>query len=175
MSSPEILIVYSSRKTGNSKKLAEAIYKKLDVKAVISSIEQAPAPDKFNYVILGFGVYHGWPDDLMREYMTKCNNQPVGLFMTLGAWPDSNHAAIAIGRAEGLLSSSKVTAKYICHGQLDDDLIARLNKLPPTSPHAMTTERKTRIKAAASHPDENDAVEAAKIFNLAYRANFKSI
>lgn len=168
MKKHNILIVYSSRATQNSKKIAEALAWIFSSEAVIASVENAPAPDKFNYVILGFGVYHGWPDDAMRAYMKNCRKQDVGLFMTLGAWPDSSHASVCMGRAEGLLESCRISGRYICHGKLADDLVERLSKLPEGSPHAMTDERRKRIEAAAAHPNAKDCAEAVEIFRKAY-------
>lgn len=55
------LVVYSSR-TGNTEKLARAIAGALGPDCTLSRAEDAPPPEKFDFIAFGFGVYRGWPD-----------------------------------------------------------------------------------------------------------------
>ena len=162
----KILVVYSSRiATGNTKKVAEAIAARLGCPAWHA--EDAPDPDDYDFIALGFGVYRGWPEGDMRAYMKKCKSKNVGLFMTLGAWPDSTHAATAMGRAEGLLDSCTVKARFICQGGYTQDFLEHLKSLPPGNPHGWTPERAERILEAMKHPDRQDLDKAADTFAAA--------
>ena len=163
----KVLIVYSSRSTGNSKMIAEYLADKFSDKAVLSSAGDAPDPNKFAYVIVGFGIYRGWPDGDMRAFMQRCNSQKVGIFLTLGAYPDSDHAKNCMGRAEGLLQSCSVVGKFICHGKIDPELVERM-KGRSSGPHSWNPEREERIGIAADHPDENDCSKAYEIFSAAF-------
>ena len=67
------LVVYSSR-TGNTRKIAEAIAAVLPG-CEIHPVESAPAPDA-----------------QAKAYLETVRDANVALFGTLGAWPDSDHA-----------------------------------------------------------------------------------
>ncbi len=169
MSRKNILIVYSSREaTGNSKKIAEALAGHFGEQAVLSSAGNAPDPSGFAYVIMGFGIYHGWPDGDMRAFMRRCKSVPVGLFLTLGAYPDSDHAKSCMGRAEGLLQSCLVRGRFMCHGRLDPALIERM-KNRASGPHSWNEERARRIDAAETRPDANDFERAIEIFSEGWK------
>ena len=144
----KILIVYASRETGNSARVAQAIADRLGPECSLFPAAQAPDPEGFDFIALGFGVYRGWPDGDMIAYMKRCRKKKVGLFMTLGAWPDSLPAANCLGRAEGLLADCTVCVKFACQGAYAPAFLARLRSLPPTSSHGWTPERARRITEA---------------------------
>ncbi len=160
----KILVVYTSRETGNSRKLAEAIAAKFGDSCVLANAADAPKPDNFDFIALGFGLYRGWPDGDMRAFMKRCRKKDVGLFMTLGAWPDSEFAYTALGRAEGLLENCKTRVKFVCQGGYTDEYIERLKAKPAGGVHGWTPEREERIMEACKHPDESDLNEAAERF-----------
>lgn len=160
----KILVVYASRESGNTKKLAEAIAIRFGEDCRLFPAADAPAPDDYDFIALGFGVYRGWPDGDMRAYMKLCRGKNVGLFMTLGAWPDSDHAVTCLGRAEGLLESCHVVTRFACQGAYTPEFLNKLKSLPPESSHGWTSERAERVAEAMKHPDENDLKEAAERF-----------
>jgi flavodoxin len=166
-----VLIVYSSRpETGNTRKLAEAIWRRFGDCAILRSVEDAPDPNGFRFVIFGFGVYVGWPDPPMRKYMKTCRNRDIGVFLTLGAYPDSEHAFISLGRAEGLMDTCKTRARFACHGRFHPDRVERMKKRPSDAHHPWTEERATRVAAAASHPNREDLEKAGDVFWSAWEA-----
>lgn len=163
----KILVVYASRESGNTKKLAEAITARFGNECQLFPASDAPDPEDYDFIALGFGVYRGWPDGDMRAYMKRCRGKNAGLFMTLGAWPDSDHAVTCLGRAEGLLESCRVVTRFVCQGAYTPEFLARLKSLPPESSHGWTSERAERVAEAMKHPDGNDLNEAAERFFLA--------
>ena len=163
----KILIVYASRETGNTAKVAQAIADRLGPECSLFPVSQAPEPDGFDFIALGFGVYRGWPDGDMIAYMKRCRKKKVGLFMTLGAWPDSAPAANCLGRAEGLLADCTVCVKFACQGAYAPEFLARLQSLPHTSSHGWTPERARRITEAMKHPDAEDLTRAGEMFSAA--------
>ena len=141
----KILVVYASRETGNSAKVAHAVADRLGPECEEFSVSRAPDPAGYDFIALGFGVYRGWPDGDMIAYMKRCRGKKVGLFMTLGAWPDSTHAANCLGRAEGLLADCTVCVKFACQGAYTPEFLARLKSMPPASGHGWTPERAQRV------------------------------
>ncbi len=101
----------------------------------------------------------------------------MGLFGTLGAYPDSEHAdhcrkqATALvkdNRVHGvtaLVKDNHVHGVFLCQGKVDPELIKKMAEMFkdfPDNPHAMTPERQARLAEAAKHPDEADLINAQK-------------
>ena len=141
------LVVYTSR-SGNTEKLARAIAAALGPECVLAAAADAPSPENFDFIALGFGVYGGWPDGDLRSYMKRCRRKNVGLFMTLGAWPDSEHAFLCMGRAEGLLENCTTRVKFICQGGYTPEHLARMKSRPADSPHAWDAGRRRSDEAS---------------------------
>jgi flavodoxin len=157
-------IVYSSR-TGNTRRIAEAIHSVMPEGTAIFPVEEAPAPDDYDFLALGFWVDKGAPDTAMSRYMEEVRGKKLGLFGTLGAWPDSEHAREAMQRAVDRVDGNTVLGAFLCQGKVDPKLLAAMAKMGPNNPHAMTEERRARIEEAAKHPDETDCARARQVFS----------
>lgn len=155
------LIVYSS-KTGNTKKVAEAVLSVLPAGAEIYPVESAPAPDAYDFIAVGFWVDKGTANAEAAAYLPKIRGKKVALFFTLGADPTSPHAAKSGENAAALLGENcEVVAKFWCQGAIDPKLVEWMKKLPAEHPHAPNPERIARWERASKHPDAAD-LEAAK-------------
>lgn len=156
------LVVYSS-KTGNTRMIAEAVHSVMPEGSLIHPVGTAPEPEGFDFIALGFWVDKGEPDKAMAAYMEKVKGARVGLFGTLGAWPDSDHAKESMQNAVDRVQGNEVLGAFICQGKVDPKLLAAMAKMK-NSPHPMTEERRARIAEAAKHPDENDCQNARNVF-----------
>lgn len=164
MENMKTLITYSSL-TGNTKKVAEGIYKVAPKGTVIASVEDDIDPKDFDYVLLGFWVDKGTADEKARRYIEKLDGKKVGTFATLGAYPDSQHAKDSMKKTRELIEPrNKVVAEFICHGKVDPRLIEKFKNFPAGNPHALTEERKKRHEEASKHPDERDIINAQGVF-----------
>lgn len=160
----KILLTYSS-KTGNTKKVAEGIYEILPEGSLITPIEGNINPNEFDLILMGFWVDKGMADEKAKKYMEKIEGKKVGVFGTLGAYPDSDHAKKTLKRVRELLEvKNEVVAEFLCQGKVDPKLIEKFKKLPASHPHGMTEERRKRHEEASKHPNEQDIKEAQKIF-----------
>ncbi len=157
------LVVYSS-KTGNTKKVAKAIFEILENPKEIWPVEKAPLPDEFDFIALGFWVNRGTADENTQKYIKKIKGKKVGIFGTLGAYPDSDHAARALKRVEELLSGNEVLGGFLCQGKIDPKVVDRMGKIAPET-HPMTPERRKRIEEAKLHPNEKDLLNAQVAFS----------
>lgn len=155
------LVVYSS-KTGNTKKVAEAILSVLPAGTEIFPVGNAPSPDAYDFIAVGFWVDKGTANAEMAAYLPKIRGKKVGIFFTLGADPTSPHAEKSGDNAAKLLGENcEVVAKFWCQGAIDPKLIEWMKKLPSEHPHAPNAERIARWERASKHPDATD-LEAAK-------------
>lgn len=164
------LIVYSSR-TGNTEKIARAVHEALtaegeysDATPIIVDIAcatDAPNPNGYGWIILAFWVNRGHADDDTLAYLEKLEGKPIGFIATLGAYPDSEHAATVTERFAGLVSTrNRLLGSFLCQGRIDPRLTEKFKSFPPDHPHAMTPERAKRHRDAASHPDDRDIANA---------------
>ncbi|MDR0568665.1 MAG: flavodoxin family protein, partial [Spirochaetaceae bacterium] len=98
------LIVYSSR-TGNTRKIAEGIARGFTGQGVqvrLVAIEEKPVPGEDEWTLVGFWADRGDADEKAREYLKSLRNRYVGVFGTLGAYPDSDHAREIAKKVEEL-------------------------------------------------------------------------
>jgi flavodoxin len=158
------LIVYSS-KTGNTRKLAEGIRRglaeALGQEPQMGAVEENPNPAGADWILAGFWADRGNADQKALQYLKSLEGRKVGLFGTLGAYPDSDHARDISKKVQDLVrEKNTVLGCFLCQGRIDPALTDRFKSLPADNPHAMTPERMQRHLEAAKHPDEKD-IEAA--------------
>ena len=150
------LILYSS-KTGNTKIMAEQIYKKLKEKfqiylCDISSIDNSGAVpcnlgtdplgvpldmeksskekiENFDFVLLGAWIDRGTLNKNAMKVFKRIKNKKIGLFATLGAMPNSDHGKKVKCTLEKLLKNKESLGTYLCPGQVDPKMIKKLEGL----------------------------------------------
>jgi flavodoxin len=157
------LIVYSS-KTGNTRKLAEGIFRGLSGAGELrlAAVEENPDPAGADWILIGFWADRGWGDQKTLDYLRSLEGRRIGFFGTLGAYPDSAHAQDIRQRIqEAGAEKNMVLGCFLCQGKIDPALTEKFKNLPPDNPHAMNEERLKRHAEAAKHPDEADIAAAA--------------
>ncbi len=159
----KMLVVYSSR-TGNTRMIAEAVHAAMPAGTELAPVESAPEPCGYDFIALGFWVDKGAPDAAMLAYMDRVQDKDVGLFGTLGAWPNSDHARESMQKGVDRMAGNRVLGTFMCQGRVDPRLLAAMAKMREDNPHPMTEERKARIEEAAKHPDAEDCVAAQRVF-----------
>jgi flavodoxin len=157
------MIVYSS-KTGNTAKVAQEIYERLNLENIseLHPVESAPDPASADWLLVGFWVDKGDADPRALEYIGKIMDKKVGVFGTLGAYPGSQHAEDVKERVGARISKNNaLLGSFLCQGKIDPKLREMFRGFPPGHPHAMTPERIKRHQDAESHPDNEDITAAA--------------
>ena len=155
------LVIYSSL-TGNTKMVAEAIAKTLPEGTVLLDAKNDFNAADYDVIFAGFWVDKSTADKLAGEALKKISNKKVALFATLGAYPNTEYAEKCLNNAATLLGENcEVVGTFNCQGKINPQLIERFKTFPADHPHAMTPERIARHKAASTHPDADDLVEAA--------------
>ena len=158
------VVVYSSR-TGNTQKVARAIYEALPEPKEIFSAKEAPDPSAYDFLALGFWVDKGTANAGSARYMKSVTGKKIGLFGTLGAYPDSDHARQCMEKARQMVQDNEILGEFLCQGKVDPDLIKMMETKMKNDPHhSMTPERRARLEEAAKHPDEKDLADARALF-----------
>lgn len=153
------LIVYSS-KTGNTKKLADAVYESIAGEKDIYAVDKAPDPGNYDFIAAGFWLMAGKPDPESMEYLKRINgDQSVFLFATHGAAAGSDHAKKAIDHAGTLVPAGAVKGAFSCEGKVDPKVMEKIRakENPP--------EWLGHAPAAEGHPDEGDIDKLKQVVN----------
>lgn len=160
----KILITYSSR-TGNTKKVAEAIRDALPGEAELIRAEQLlPEISGYDVVFAGFWADRGTANQESAAVLKRLHGQKVAVFGTCGAYADSEHARECLDNAAALVpSDSKVFSTWICQGKVDPKIVEMMAAMFPAGhPHSMTPERIARLEEAKKHPSEEDLRKAGE-------------
>lgn len=156
------LIVYSSR-TGNTRAVAEAIAHVIPEPCEIVPVENAPDVSDVDFLAIGYWVDKGMPDAKAKTFMEGVKGKKVGLFGTLGAYPDSDHANDCRVKAAELMEGNEILGQFLCQGKIDPKVLEMMAKMA-SDQHPMTEERKARIEEAKKHPNEEDFSNARSVF-----------
>ncbi len=143
------LVVYSSQ-SGNTKKLAEAVYEVLPEEKEIHPVDEAPDPSGYDWVAVGFWFKSGNPDPKSSEYLKKIKGTKLFLFATHGAAADSDHARKGMETAKALAEGAEIVGTFNCQGAVNPGLLEKV-KARPNPPEWIGD-----ADSAVGHPDEND-------------------
>lgn len=146
------LVVYSSQ-TGNTRKLAEAVFEIFEGEKEIYPIGEAPDPNTYDFVALGFWLMAGKPDPKTLEYLPKIKNTSLFLFSTHGAAVGSEHANNAMNYAKSLASEANISGSYSCQGEVSPKVLEKIRVKP--EPPVWLDDAPTAI----GHPDQTDIEE----------------
>lgn len=143
------LIVYSS-KSGNTRKLAEAVYDFLPGENVMKSVEEKPDTKGYDLVVVGFWLQAGKADPGSYEYLENLVPANLFLFATHGAGTDSPHAQNAMEGARSLVASSLVLGAFNCQGEVKEEFLEKVQKKDPQPPWVKDAGN------AVGHPNAHD-------------------
>jgi len=149
------LIVYSS-KSGNTKKLAEAVSNFLPGENFLKSVRENPDPTGYDFVVVGFWLQAGKADPESQEYLEKLPLSNVFLFATHGAAKGSAHAQNAMQGAQQLVGASQSFGSFNCQGEVKAEFLAKVQKKDPPPPWIIDAPE------AVGHPDATDIADLQK-------------
>jgi flavodoxin len=148
------LVTYYSI-TGNTKKVAEAIYESLEGDREIKNVEESPELDEYNLVFVGFPVHsHSLPHKVELLLKNIPQGKKIALFSTHGSLTGSRLSIEALEYAMVLASKAKVLGSFSCRGKVSPEALEVLIKSPE---HIAWAEM---AASARNHPDQNDLEDA---------------
>lgn len=143
------LIVYSSN-SGNTKKLAEEIFRQLPDDKDIKPVANAGDPAGYDVICVGFWFKGGQPDPSSQEFLKKCGHAKVFLFATHGAAAGSEHARMGMNKAIDLTGGATIAGTFSCPGEVPEKVIETASGKDPQPPWLKDA------PAAKGHPNGND-------------------
>ena len=150
------LIVYAGQ-TGNTRKLAEAINTLLGGEKTFCHIDDAPKPDGFDLIALGFWLQGGKPDPKSCGYLARIGRAKLFLFATHGAAADSDHARKAMAHAGSLAPSAQLLGTFNCPGEVNPAFLEKARQKDPPPPWIEDA------PDAEGHPDPSDISRLTRV------------
>lgn len=150
------LVVYLSL-TGNTRKIAEAIYSSLDGDKTMKSVDDIQDQElaQVKLIFIGFPVHsHSVPFKIENLIEKIPEEKQIALFSTHGSLTGSRLSHEALEHAVVLAKNTKVLGTFTCRGEVSLTILESLSKSPE---HKAWTEM---AASARSHPDEGDLEDA---------------
>jgi flavodoxin len=147
------LVTYYSE-TGNTKKLAQAIYDALVIDKEIKPVQEALTVEGYDLIFYGFPTQtHSVPPKAMSFITRLPKGQKIAFFSTHGSLRGGILPRQAFEHAVSLAANVNVVGHFGCRGQVKTELIEALMKIPAHEAWA------NEAQSAAGHPDEHDLAD----------------
>lgn len=151
------LVTYYSE-TGNTKKLAQAIYDGLTINKEIKPVQEVENTEGYDIIFYGFPVQaHSVPPKAMNFIERLPKGQKTAFFSTHGSLRGGILPKQAFEHALSLAINANVLGHFGCRGQVKAALLEALMKKPE---HKSWAEE---ASSASGHPDEHDLADG-KVF-----------
>ena len=148
------LVAYYSE-TGNTKKLAQAIYDSLVIDKEMKPVQEAKNTAGYDIIFSGFPVQaHSVPPKAMNFITRLSKGQKVAFFSTHGSLRGGILPRQAFEHAVSLAVNANVLGHFGCRGQVKAEVLDALMK--KLEHEAWVNE----AQSAAGHPDEHDLADA---------------
>lgn len=163
-------IIYSSR-TGNTKKLAEAIYNVLPQNSCDYYGEVDKIEDELSEVLyIGFWTEKGDADLQTIELLKQLKNKKIFLFGTAGYGESEKYFKNIINNVKKNIDSSNIIiGTFMCQGKMPLSVRARYEKMKQQNNLSINVDNLiTNFDKALSHPNEKDLKKLEKIIKSIY-------
>jgi flavodoxin len=148
------LVAYYSF-TGNTKKIAEAVFEALPNPKTILPIAQVQSMDEYDLIFAGFPVQsHSLPYKAEKFLQSIPKGKKIALFSTHGSLTGSRLSREAIEHAVVVSSQAKLISTFSCRGKVSPQALEVLSRSPE---HEAWVDMAV---SASTHPNEHDLAEA---------------
>ncbi|MGC4117330.1 MAG: flavodoxin family protein [Myxococcales bacterium] len=160
------LVCYVS-KTGNTRKVAEALFQALTCEKALSPLEEVGALSGYDLVFLGFPIWEFGPAEPAREFLeSRVAGTKVALFLThampsAGAPQAMSFLDRILGRCRRLAQGANVLGLFHCRGELSAEMAEGMAR----SDNPMLQHFASTRPESLGHPDEGE-LQAARAFAL---------
>jgi flavodoxin len=128
--SMKMLVAYTSR-TGNTKKVAQAIYEEIEGEKAIKEFNDVTTLDDYDLVFVGFPVENFGPCEKAKDFLKSfCVDKTIVLFITHAAPEYLKFVPGWLVKCIEAASESNVAAVFNCQGDLAEDVRQSMLKNP---------------------------------------------
>jgi flavodoxin len=152
-----ILVAYYSL-TGNTKKVAEAIYEALPEPKELKKLKDIDSIEDYDLIFVGFPVHsHSVPYPVETFLRRLPAGLPVALFMTHGSIPGTRLSREALEQDLILAGKTRILGTFTSRGHVSAQAMDVFSRSPE---HELCGEMAV---TARHHPDQND-LDDAQVF-----------
>lgn len=125
------LVAYMSR-TGNTRKVAEAIFGELDDEKELKPVEEVGSIEGYDVAFMGFPIERMGPTRKAAQALERCcvDGRKVVLFITHAAAEDSRDLPPMLEKFRQAARGATVVDMFHCQGQLDKTTKRIMSLLP---------------------------------------------
>lgn len=155
----KILVTYFSL-TGNTKKIAEAIYSEIRQNKEIKKLQEVASLDGYDLAFIGFPLHAFGPPKEVEEFLQeKVNGKNIALFITHAVAETYSQLKDALVKYEKVAAGANIVGIFNCQGELSKTLADILL-------HSADTNLQTFGKMRDSNIGQPDAsrIKKAKVF-----------
>ncbi|MBW2560911.1 MAG: hypothetical protein JRE40_08660 [Deltaproteobacteria bacterium] len=150
------LVTYYSE-TGNTEKLARAIYEAIPIAKEFKPVQDVESADGYDIIFCGFPVLaHSVSGKVQPFIKALSEGQKVAFFSTHGSLRGGQLPKQAFEHAIGLAPKTTILGHFGCRGSVDQKIIDALMQKPE---HRAWAEE---AQSAEGHPDQGDLEDAKK-------------
>jgi flavodoxin len=124
----KVLVTYMSL-SGNTKKIAEAIFQEIQEEKEIKEIAKVNSLEGYDFAFIGFPM-HGFaaPEKAADFFEKHCKGKDIALFVTHGAPDDSGELQPWLTKCKKAAAGANVIDMFHCQGELAQYVIDELLK-----------------------------------------------
>jgi len=122
------LVTYASN-TGQTKKVADAIYDELEGDKEIVEIANAGDLDSYDVIFVGFPIIAFGANPVAKEFLeNNAAGRQIAIFITHGAHEDGPELPGWLNNCKTAAAGAVVLGVFNCQGEVDDNVIELLLK-----------------------------------------------
>ncbi len=119
----KILVVYMSQ-TGNTKKVAEAIFEEVQGNKEIKELSDVSSLDGYDLTFVGFPMQAFGPAQAAKDFLANnCNGKKIALFTTHGVTLDFEDLPGWLDNCRQAASGATVVGLFDCQGEIAEFLL----------------------------------------------------
>ena len=113
-----ILVTYQSQ-TGNTKKVAQAIYEAIPEPKEIKPIQEAQSLEEYDLIFLGFPIHGSGPNPKAKSYLEiNTKDKQIALFITHAAPEDAPEMPASVQKFCDAAGEADIIDVFHCQGRL---------------------------------------------------------
>lgn len=168
----KVLVTYISW-TGNTRKIAEAIYQEIQAEKEMKNFSEVKSLDGYDLVFVGFPIHDfGKPADEAKNFLEKlCAGKKTGLFVTHSAPEDSPFVPPWLEACKEIAKCTQLLGLRDFHGQIPLEQVDLM--LQSTDPKAIEIARMV-VHSSIGQPDAS-RLERARAFAREIMTTYTSL
>lgn len=155
----KVLVAYMSL-TGNTKKVAEAIYNEIQAEKELKELEEAQDLRDYDLAFVGFPIHRFGPPEAVKTFLdNNAGGKNLVLFTTHAMPSGMEMLGGILEKCSDCASEANLLGIFDCQGELAENIAQKLLNSPDPNMQKFGAMREMTL----GHPDVSD-IENARVF-----------